>query len=126
MDESSNPKPQTPPQQQSSSLPESSGSPIHLDHAPSVDFNIDAITLKTNNEVALLYPDNPNKDTFLCVSDFISKCWGVSGDVGLNFFRKAIGANYLRHPDDYAQTSTIETVKYWFPYIEYSRVVEAT
>ncbi|GJS77547.1 hypothetical protein Tco_0727428 [Tanacetum coccineum] len=115
--------------QQSSSPTESLGSPIPLYPAKQVDFNINEITLKTKNEVALLYLDHPNKDTFFIVSDFISKCclreaftkspiqykeylvefwytvkvlkdssivWfstpigGVSGEVGLNSFRKAI------------------------------------
>ncbi|GJZ82529.1 hypothetical protein Tco_0647702 [Tanacetum coccineum] len=60
--------------QQSSSQQESSGYPIPLDPAPQVDFNLDEITLKTNNEVALLYHVHPNKDTLLIVSYFISKC----------------------------------------------------
>ncbi|GKC64285.1 hypothetical protein Tco_1096883 [Tanacetum coccineum] len=37
-------------------------------------FNLEDILLNTNNEVALLYPEHTNKETFKCVSDFISKC----------------------------------------------------
>ncbi|GKC05797.1 hypothetical protein Tco_0997407 [Tanacetum coccineum] len=41
--------------------------------AKQVGFNIEDIILNTNNEVALLYPEHTNKETFKCVSDFISK-----------------------------------------------------
>ncbi|GJY51719.1 hypothetical protein Tco_0442566 [Tanacetum coccineum] len=42
--------------------------------AKQVRFNLEDILLNTNNEVAPLYPEHTNKDTFKCVSDFISKC----------------------------------------------------
>ncbi|GKD95038.1 hypothetical protein Tco_1374875 [Tanacetum coccineum] len=42
--------------------------------ADKVDFNLDKVLFTTNNEVALVYPEHPNKKVFLCVSDFISKC----------------------------------------------------
>ncbi|GKD92921.1 hypothetical protein Tco_1372758, partial [Tanacetum coccineum] len=51
---------------------------------------------------------------------------GLSGDVGLNSFRKAIGTNHLSHPNDYAKLPLIEIVKEWFPYIRYNGTVEAT
>ncbi|GJS51411.1 hypothetical protein Tco_0624773 [Tanacetum coccineum] len=42
--------------------------------AKQVSFKLEDILLNTNNKVALLYPEHTNKDTFKCVSDFISKC----------------------------------------------------
>ncbi|GJZ38468.1 hypothetical protein Tco_0585031 [Tanacetum coccineum] len=42
--------------------------------AKQVSFNLEDIILNTNNEVALLYTKHTNKETFKCVSDFISKC----------------------------------------------------
>ncbi|GJX77596.1 hypothetical protein Tco_0324407 [Tanacetum coccineum] len=42
--------------------------------AKQVGFNLVDIILNTNNKVALLYPEHANKETFKCVSDFISKC----------------------------------------------------
>ncbi|GKD64144.1 hypothetical protein Tco_1306252 [Tanacetum coccineum] len=42
--------------------------------AKQVGFNLEDILLNTNNEVAFLYPEHTNKETFKCVSDFISKC----------------------------------------------------
>ncbi|GJV47824.1 hypothetical protein Tco_1438036 [Tanacetum coccineum] len=65
---------QIPPQQESSpqqDQPGRPGTPIPLDPATQVDFNLEEINLKTNNEVALLYHDHPNKKHFLVVSDFI-------------------------------------------------------
>ncbi|GJS42178.1 retrovirus-related pol polyprotein from transposon TNT 1-94 [Tanacetum coccineum] len=47
---------------------------IPLDPTPRVEFNLDDISLKPNNEVALLYLNHPNKKVFLCVSNFISRC----------------------------------------------------
>ncbi|GJV06778.1 hypothetical protein Tco_1344434 [Tanacetum coccineum] len=46
---------------------------IPLDPTPLVEFNLDNISLKPNNEVALLYLNHPNKKVFLCVSNFISR-----------------------------------------------------
>ncbi|GJZ05227.1 hypothetical protein Tco_0538502 [Tanacetum coccineum] len=43
--------------------------------AKQVGFNLEDIILNTNNEVTLLYPKHTNKETFKCVSDFISKCF---------------------------------------------------
>ncbi|GJT61111.1 hypothetical protein Tco_1004644 [Tanacetum coccineum] len=42
--------------------------------AKQVGFNLEDILLNTNNKVGLLYPEHTNKETFKCVSDFISKC----------------------------------------------------
>ncbi|GJW72811.1 hypothetical protein Tco_0132181 [Tanacetum coccineum] len=42
--------------------------------AKKASFNLEDILLNTNNEVALLYPEHTNKETFKCVSDFIFKC----------------------------------------------------
>nr|GEY94065.1 hypothetical protein [Tanacetum cinerariifolium] len=39
-----------------------------------VSFNLEDVILNTNNKVALLYPGHSNKEVFLCVSDFVSKC----------------------------------------------------
>ncbi|GJV61149.1 hypothetical protein Tco_1467249 [Tanacetum coccineum] len=47
---------------------------ILFTHAKHVGFNLKDVILNTNNEVALLYPKHSNKEVFLCVSDFISKC----------------------------------------------------
>ncbi|GJW70353.1 hypothetical protein Tco_0127270 [Tanacetum coccineum] len=109
------------PQQQDQ--PDRPGTPIPLDPAPHVDFTLEEINLKTNNEVSLLYPDHPNKKTFLCVSDFISK--GIKGEVGLTSFKNAIGTNYLSHSRNYVAPPTIETVREWFPTIGYSGQIEA-
>ncbi|GJZ63562.1 hypothetical protein Tco_0619983 [Tanacetum coccineum] len=108
------------PQQQDQ--PNRPGTPIPLDHAPHVDFTLKEINLKTNNEVSLLYPDHPNKKTFICVSDFISKfleetnkVWfstptgGIKGEVGLTSFKNDNGINYLSHSRNYVTPSTIET-----------------
>ncbi|GKE12580.1 hypothetical protein Tco_1416131 [Tanacetum coccineum] len=76
MAESSNPR-QTPPQQESSSQHDQAAEPktsIPYDTAPNFDYDPDQINFKTNNEVAFLYPDYPNKKHFKVVSDFISKC----------------------------------------------------
>ncbi|GJX60817.1 hypothetical protein Tco_0292207 [Tanacetum coccineum] len=42
--------------------------------AKQVGLSLEDIILNTNNEVALLYPEHANKETFKCVSVFISKC----------------------------------------------------
>ncbi|GJU40520.1 hypothetical protein Tco_0174337 [Tanacetum coccineum] len=42
--------------------------------AKQVGFNLEDIILNTNNEVALLYLEHTNKETFKCVFDFISMC----------------------------------------------------
>ncbi|GJX78389.1 hypothetical protein Tco_0325200 [Tanacetum coccineum] len=42
--------------------------------AKQVGFNLEDIILNTNNKVSILYPEHTNKETFKCVSDFISKC----------------------------------------------------
>ncbi|GJT00027.1 hypothetical protein Tco_0821196 [Tanacetum coccineum] len=42
--------------------------------AKQVSFNLEDIILNTNNEVALLYPEQNNQDYFKYVFDFISKC----------------------------------------------------
>ncbi|GKF61295.1 hypothetical protein Tco_0181349, partial [Tanacetum coccineum] len=42
--------------------------------AKQVGLSLEDIILNTNNEVALLYPEHTNKETFKCVSVFISKC----------------------------------------------------
>ncbi|GKF17884.1 hypothetical protein Tco_0062802 [Tanacetum coccineum] len=57
-----------PPQQ------EMAENPVPFTHAKHVGFNLEDFILNTNNEVALLYPEHSNKEVFLCVSDFISKC----------------------------------------------------
>ncbi|GKB72169.1 hypothetical protein Tco_0933581 [Tanacetum coccineum] len=57
--------------------------------ASQVDFTFDEITFTTNNEVALLYPSHPNQEYFKDVSDFISKCCRVRGDIG---YSEEIGA----------------------------------
>ncbi|GJV24432.1 hypothetical protein Tco_1377127 [Tanacetum coccineum] len=69
-------KKQTPPHQSyaQQDQPEEPGTPIPLDLATQVDFNLDEITFKENNKVALIYPDHPNKEHFKVVSDFFSKC----------------------------------------------------
>ncbi|GJU52422.1 hypothetical protein Tco_1226136 [Tanacetum coccineum] len=41
--------------------------------AKQVSFNLKDIILNTNIEVVLLYPEHTNKETFKCVSNFISK-----------------------------------------------------
>ncbi|GJU55299.1 hypothetical protein Tco_1229013 [Tanacetum coccineum] len=62
---------QIPPQQDQPARPES---PILFAPAKQVRFNLEDIIFNPNNEVALLYPDHPNKKYFKCVSNFISKC----------------------------------------------------
>ncbi|GJX73854.1 hypothetical protein Tco_0312449 [Tanacetum coccineum] len=57
--------------------------------ADQVDLNFDDMLLTTNNKVALVYPDHANKETFLCVSDFISK----------RYLRKA----FISAPTQYVQ-----------------------
>ncbi|GKB12728.1 retrovirus-related pol polyprotein from transposon TNT 1-94, partial [Tanacetum coccineum] len=49
-------------------------SPVPLDPTTQVEFNLNEIIFKTNNEVAQPYPEHPNKNHFMVVSDFISKC----------------------------------------------------
>ncbi|GJX10541.1 hypothetical protein Tco_0200400 [Tanacetum coccineum] len=147
MAESSNQE-QIPPQHESSiqqDQPNEPKSPVPLDPATQVDFNLDEITFKSNNEVALLYPEHPNKEHFMIVSDFISKCclreaftrlpnqykeylsefWGILGEVGVTTFRNAIGANYLSHSSEYAKLPSIKTVREWFPTIGYNGEIEA-
>nr|GEU44505.1 hypothetical protein [Tanacetum cinerariifolium] len=48
--------------------------PVPFTHAKQVGFNLKDVILNTNNEVALFYPEHSNKEVFICVSDFISKC----------------------------------------------------
>ncbi|GKC87169.1 hypothetical protein Tco_1147818 [Tanacetum coccineum] len=48
--------------------------PIPFTRAKQIGFNLEDVTLNTNNKVALLYLEHSNKEVFLCVSDFISKC----------------------------------------------------
>ncbi|GJT63777.1 hypothetical protein Tco_1015257 [Tanacetum coccineum] len=76
MAESSNPR-QTPPQQESSSQHDQAAKPktsIPYDTVLIFDYDPDQINFKTNNEVAFLYPDHPNKKHFKVVPVFISKC----------------------------------------------------
>ncbi|GJZ81249.1 hypothetical protein Tco_0646243 [Tanacetum coccineum] len=42
--------------------------------ANQIEFSFDEIAFTTNNEVALLYPSDPNSEYFKEVADFISKC----------------------------------------------------
>ncbi|GJZ63458.1 hypothetical protein Tco_0619879 [Tanacetum coccineum] len=46
------------------------------------------------------------------------------GEVGLISFRNAIGANYLAHSRDYAQTPFIKDVRAWFPSIGYGEEIK--
>ncbi|GJX15807.1 retrovirus-related pol polyprotein from transposon TNT 1-94 [Tanacetum coccineum] len=48
---------------------------IPLDLAPQAEFNLDDISLKPNNKVALLYLNHLNNKVFLYISDFSSKCY---------------------------------------------------
>nr|GEU30977.1 hypothetical protein [Tanacetum cinerariifolium] len=59
---------QAPPQQ------EMAENPVPFTYPKQVGFNLEDVIRNTNNEVALLYPEHSNKEIFLCVSDFISKC----------------------------------------------------
>ncbi|GKB81961.1 hypothetical protein Tco_0948856 [Tanacetum coccineum] len=157
---------QTPPHQSTKQdQPEEPGTPIPLNPITQVDFNLDEITFKENNEVALIYLDHPNKEHFKVISDFISKCclreaftrtpiqykeylmefwyiakvlkdynrvWfstligGIKREVGVTYFRNAIGENYLANSRNYEAVPSIETVKQWFPIIGYSGTIEAT
>ncbi|GJS05786.1 hypothetical protein Tco_0322294 [Tanacetum coccineum] len=157
---------QTPPYQSiKHDQPEEPGTPIPLNPITQVDFNVDEITFKENNEVALIYPDHPNKEHFKVISDFISKCYlreaftrtpiqykeylmefwyiakvlkdynrvwfstligGIKREVGVTYFRNAIGENYLANLRNYEAVPSIETVKQWFPIIGYSGTIEAT
>ncbi|GKA61863.1 hypothetical protein Tco_0761382 [Tanacetum coccineum] len=47
-----------------------------------VEFSFDEIALTTNNEVVLLYLSHLNSEYFEVVSDLISKCCGIRGDIG--------------------------------------------
>ncbi|GJV92640.1 hypothetical protein Tco_1540453 [Tanacetum coccineum] len=56
---------------------------------------------------------------------WFSTPYGVThGEVGLTSFRNAIGANYIEHLRDYAQTPSIEDVRDWFPSIGYGEEIE--
>ncbi|GKD92755.1 hypothetical protein Tco_1372592 [Tanacetum coccineum] len=48
--------------------------PTLLSHARQARFTLNEVAFNTNNEAAILYLEHTNKDIFLCVSDFISKC----------------------------------------------------
>ncbi|GJT33915.1 retrovirus-related pol polyprotein from transposon TNT 1-94 [Tanacetum coccineum] len=50
------------------------GTPIPYDLVPQVDYESSQIHFKDNNEVALIYPEHPNKEHFKIVDDFVSKC----------------------------------------------------
>ncbi|GKE03192.1 hypothetical protein Tco_1395210 [Tanacetum coccineum] len=75
--------------------------------AHKVNFDFDAITFATNNEVSLLYPEHLNSQYFKPVSDFISKC--------------RLKEAFTRAPNQYAEylakfwytAKTIEGSKIW-------------
>ncbi|GJT77053.1 hypothetical protein Tco_1043778 [Tanacetum coccineum] len=50
---------------------------------------------------------------------------GMHGVLGVNTFRKAIGANYLAKSSDYADPPSIEIVRPWFAIIRYGKDVPA-
>ncbi|GJS97959.1 hypothetical protein Tco_0819129 [Tanacetum coccineum] len=72
--------PETPPTQQDQ--PESPGTPIPYDHVPQIDYSLDLINIKPNNEVALLYLEHNNSAYFKVVFDFISKYSIAEADLG--------------------------------------------
>ncbi|GJT65958.1 hypothetical protein Tco_1017438 [Tanacetum coccineum] len=57
---------------------------------------------------------------------FSTPTWGIKGEVGVNSFKNAIGANYLAHSSEYDEPPTQELVKQWFPTIGYNGLIEAT
>ncbi|GJV25668.1 hypothetical protein Tco_1378363 [Tanacetum coccineum] len=81
---------------------------VPLDPATQVEFNLDEITFKSNNEVALLYPKHPNKEHFMIVPDFISKC--------------CLSEAFTRSPNQYKEylsgfwytTKVLKNSKVWF------------
>nr|GEU82782.1 hypothetical protein [Tanacetum cinerariifolium] len=61
-------------QEQASPQQKMAENPVPFTHAKQVGFNLEDVILNTNNKVSLIYPWHSNKEVFLCVSDFISKC----------------------------------------------------
>nr|GEV48237.1 hypothetical protein [Tanacetum cinerariifolium] len=88
--------------------------------AKQVGFNLEDIILNTNNEVALLYPVNNNKDHFESKALENSKVFfstptgGIYGEVRVNTFRNVIGAHYLPHFSEYVAPPSIDIVRPWF------------
>ncbi|GKB94255.1 hypothetical protein Tco_0980392 [Tanacetum coccineum] len=80
--------------------------------AKQVSFNLEDIILNTNNEVALLYPEQNNKDYFKSLENskvsFSIPTSGIYGEVGVNTFRNAIGAHYLPRSSEYVAPASID------------------
>nr|GEX60876.1 hypothetical protein [Tanacetum cinerariifolium] len=55
---------------------------------------------------------------------FLTPTRVTHGEVGLTSFRNVVGANYLAHSRDYAQTPSIEDVRAWFPSIRYGEEIK--
>nr|GEW96802.1 hypothetical protein [Tanacetum cinerariifolium] len=50
---------------------------------------------------------------------FSTTTGGIYGEVGVNTFRKAVGAHYLSHSSEYVAPSSIDIVRPWFETIGY-------
>ncbi|GKD85297.1 hypothetical protein Tco_1356451 [Tanacetum coccineum] len=104
---------QAPPQQ------EMAENPIPFTHATQVGFNLEDFILNTNNEVALLYPKHSNKEVFLSKAldnskvSFSIPTSRIYAVLGVNTFRKAIGAHFLSHSTDYVDLPSIDIARPW-------------
>nr|GFC31221.1 hypothetical protein [Tanacetum cinerariifolium] len=111
--------------------------PVPFTHAKQVGFKIEDVILNSNNEVALLYPEHSNKEEYLSKFWYSTKALdnykvyvsiptsGIYRELGVNTFRKAIGADYLSHSSDYVDPPFIDMVRPWFLTIRYGEEVFA-
>ncbi|GKE50016.1 hypothetical protein Tco_1481274 [Tanacetum coccineum] len=105
-------------------------SPIPFAPSKQVRFNLEDVIFNKNNEVALLYPEHTNKETFKCVSDFISKCCLREAFTrSPNMYKKylaefwnAIGAHYLPHSSKCVAPPSNDIVRPWFETIGYEEI----
>ncbi|GJX36920.1 hypothetical protein Tco_0248477 [Tanacetum coccineum] len=108
-------------------------SPIPFAPSKQVGFNLEDVIFNKNNEVALLYPEHTNKETFKCVSNFISKCchrepFTRSPNMYKEYlaeFWNAIGADYLPHSSEYVAPPSNDIVRPRFEIIGYGETVPA-
>nr|GEZ36185.1 hypothetical protein [Tanacetum cinerariifolium] len=99
--------------------------PVPFTHAKQVGFKLEDVILNSNNEVALLYPEHSNKEEYLSKFWYSTKALdnskvyisiptsGIYRELGVNIFRKSIGADYLSHSSDYVDPPFIDMPTWW-------------
>ncbi|GKF70358.1 hypothetical protein Tco_0203415 [Tanacetum coccineum] len=93
--------------------------------AKQVRLNLKDIILNINNEEYLVEFWYSAKALENSKVSFSIPTGGIYGEVGVNTFRNAIGAHYLRHSSEYVAPPSIDIVRPWFETIGYGYTVPA-